>query len=154
MLTKGRFLAVNSSISGRAGSKLQSETCTVATSLVCKNSCSLSNIANHCEQEYKTCYYLKMPKYEEKVHVFFKKNWTYNTVKTLWVTLTTFLGCLSCINVTKEYYQIGKANLVTLVSLATSLAFLPHTMQPRNSGHACRCARSKQQHKLTRNADF
>ena len=30
------------------------------------------------------------------------------------VTLTTLLGCLSCINVTNK--QIGKASLVTLVS--------------------------------------
>ena len=36
--------------------------------------------------------------------------------KHLGITLTTFLGCLSCINVTKECYQIGKASLVTLVS--------------------------------------
>ena len=27
-----------------------------ATSLVCRNSCSLSNVASHCEQEYKICY--------------------------------------------------------------------------------------------------
>ena len=39
---------------------------------LCKNSCALSNIVSHCEQEYKICYYLKihgkMMKYEEKVH--------------------------------------------------------------------------------------
>ena len=39
--------------------------------------------------------------------------------KNTWVTLTTFLGCLNCINVTKECYQIGLSNEV--LSLFSSL---------------------------------
>ena len=57
MLKKLRFLAVNSAISGGA----------VSTSLVCKNGCSVPNIASHCEQEYKTCYNLKITKKNDKI---------------------------------------------------------------------------------------
>ena len=68
--------------------------------------------------------------------------------KNTWVTSTTFLSCPSCINVTKECYQIGflkvcrgASSFVTLANLvfqktylATFLAFLcSTTMQPRNS---------------------
>ena len=58
MLKKRRFLAVNSSISGGAGSKLQSETCTVSFG----NQSGMQKwlfIASHCEQEYN---YLKITK--------------------------------------------------------------------------------------------
>ena len=34
----------------------------------------------------------------------------YYVSKNTWVTLTTFLGCRSCISVTKECYQIGFLN--------------------------------------------
>jgi len=69
MLKKRRFLAVNSSISGGAGSKVQSETrlSPLATSLVCENGCLLPNFASHCEQEYKTCYYLKITMKNDKI---------------------------------------------------------------------------------------
>ena len=65
-LKKRRFLAVNSSISGGAGSKLQSETCTVSFG---NQSGMQKTVVHyrilqvmHCEQEYKTCYYLKITK--------------------------------------------------------------------------------------------
>ena len=66
MLKKRRFLAVNSSISGGAGSKLQSETSTVSfgNQSGIQNGCSLPNIASHCEQEYKT--WLSPQNYKEK----------------------------------------------------------------------------------------
>ena len=67
MLKKRRFLAVNSSISRGAESKLQSETCTVpfGNQSDIQNGCSLPNIA--CEQEYKTCHYLKITKKNDKI---------------------------------------------------------------------------------------
>ena len=39
----------------------------LATSLVYKNGCSLPNIASHCEQEYKTGYYLNITKKNDKI---------------------------------------------------------------------------------------
>ena len=55
------FSVVNGSISGGVELKLQSKPALSpwATSQVSRNSCSLLNIASHCEQEYKICYYLK-----------------------------------------------------------------------------------------------
>ena len=72
---------------------------------------------------------------------------TYLHCKNTWVTLTTFLGCLSCINVTKERYQIGKASLVTLVleDLAIWLHSWHFYHKPCNQGTQG-MQMSKQQH--------
>ena len=86
--------------------------------------------------------------------------------KNTWVALTTFLGCLSCISVTKQCYQIWfywnfiseASSLVTVVSLffqktylATFLAFLTQTTQPRNWGQMCK---TNETTNLTRNANL
>ena len=70
------------------------------------------------------------------------------TLQNTLVALTTFLGCLSCINVTKECYQIGKANLVTLVSVHL-FCYIPGisiTYNATKELRTCRSVRSRQQH--------
>ena len=80
MLEKRHFLAVNSSISGGAGSKLQSETCTVSFG----NQSGMQKLVVHCRILQVTVsrsikpvitskLQRKMTKYEEKVHVFLTK---------------------------------------------------------------------------------
>ena len=67
--------------------------------------------------------------------------------KNTWITLTTFLGYFSCINVVKEYYQIGKASLVTLVS-EDLFAYIPciyTTSHATKELRACRCNIKEQQ---------
>ena len=61
-----------------------------------------------------------------------------------WVTLTTFLCCLSCISVTK----LEKLSLVTLVSedLFSFIPGISTTNHATKELRACRCVRSKQQH--------
>ena len=74
-----------------------------------------------------------------------------------WVTSTTFLGCLSCIRVTKECYQIcwGGFSLVTWARLffqETYLALLP---QPCNQGTIQgQMCKIKETTNLTRNGDL
>ena len=72
-----------------------------------------------------------------------------HTAKTLGFTLTTFLGCLSYINVTKEWYQIEKASLVTLVSedLFGNIPGISTTYHAIKELQGMQmCVRSKQQH--------
>ena len=73
--------------------------------------------------------------------------------KNTWVTLTTFLGCLSCINVTKECYQIGKASLVTLVS-EDLYSYIPGIYITNHATKELRAScKIKATTYLTRNAD-
>ena len=58
--------------------------------------------------------------------------------KNTWVTLTTFLGCLSCINVIKECYQIGKASLVT-EDLFAYIPGISTTKHATKELRTCRC---------------
>ena len=77
----------------------------------------------------------------------------YITVKNTSVTLTTFLGCLSCISVTKNCYQIGFLNvhrgafsLVTLLSSEDLFGYIPsissHSYANKELSRS-RCIRSK-----------
>ena len=66
MLKKRRFLvAFPEELDQSCNQKLALSP--LATSLVYKNGCSLPNIASHCEQKYKTCYYLKITKKNDKI---------------------------------------------------------------------------------------
>ena len=86
--------------------------------------------------------------------------------KNTWVTSTTFSGCLSCIRVTKECYQIGflegslmsffisyiSSSLFSENLLATFLALLPQACnQGTLQGQLCKI---KETTNLTRNADL
>ena len=84
--------------------------------------------------------------------------------KNTWVTFINYSFRLSQlhISVTKECHQIGfywkgfffiYISLRRPICLYTFLAFLPQTMQPRNSGHADVCKIKATTH-LTRNADY
>ena len=81
MLKKGRFLAVNSSISGGAGSKLQSETCTVSfgnqsawyTKMVVHCRILQATVSRSIKPVITSKLQRKMTKYEERVHVFLTK---------------------------------------------------------------------------------
>ena len=75
--------------------------------------------------------------------------------KHLGTTLTTFLGCLSCINVTKECYQIGKASLVTLVS-EDLFGYIPaiSTTNHATKELGMQMCKIKETTNLTRNADL
>ena len=67
--------------------------------------------------------------------------------KNTWVTLTTFLGCLNCINVTKECYQIGLSNevlslfssLVVKLSLQDLFGYIPTTPMQQRKSSVGRC---------------
>ena len=84
--------------------------------------------------------------------------------KNTWVTFINYTFRLSQlhISVTKECHQIGfywkgfffiYISLRRPICLYTFLAFLPQTMQPRNSGRADVCKIKATTH-LTRNADY
>ena len=80
-LKKRRFLAVNSSISGGAGSKLQSETCTVSFGnqsgmqkrLFITEYCKSCTVSRSIKPVITSKLQRRMTKYEEKVLVFLTK---------------------------------------------------------------------------------